>query len=291
MNLEHASTVFLPEAKRMHDSFNAVDVGSDAATLPEDLHRCLDAFQKQFLPHAEVLRQRLELTLESGPQPKSQRRASLLSEARNQLYESSDTEYASIASWHKKTAWLVGCALLMIVILSATFGHATFFLLGALAGLMSRLNRVLTRQPVLTDYGLSWSTLFISPMVGALAGWSGLLLLAVAVKYQVLGELFASIKWDDPQNVLTMGLALLLGTSDKMFVKIVEGVEGKMGVSAAVDAAAAGAVKSSAPTPKSTTPVAKSKAATVRSPAVKSASQVEHAQTLLSPSPFGTSGG
>lgn len=285
--LEHASTVFLPEARRMHDNFNALPVGTDATTLREDLHRCLDAFQKQFLPHAEVLRQRLELALESAPQPQSQRRASLLSEARNQLYDSSDTEFASIASWHKKTAWLVGSSLLLVVVLSATFGNATFFLLGALGGLMSRLSRVLVRQQVPTDYGFSWTTLFLSPMVGALAGWSGMLLLALAVKYQVLGELFASVKWTNPQSELAMGLALLLGTSEKMFVKIVEGVEGKMGVGGAADAAA-GAVKSPNPTanatPKGTTPVAKSKATTVTSPAVKSASQAEpkHAQALLS---------
>jgi len=296
MLLESASQV-LQVAELMHESLNSPPGETDETKLREVWRHRLDAFHKQFLTPAEALRKRLEFALASEPLPPSQRRASLLSEARNQLYDSSDTEFASIASWHKKTAWLVGSSLLLVVVLSATFGNATFFLLGALGGLMSRLSRVLVRQQVQTDYGFSWTTLFLSPMVGALAGWSGMLLLALAVKYQVLGELFASVKWANPQSELAMGLALLLGTSEKMFVKIVEGIEGKMGVGAAADAAAAGAVKSPEPTtraiPKGTTPVAKSKATTVTSPAVKAASQAEpkHMQALLSPSPSGTGGG
>ena len=250
--LEHASHVLLPQAALMHGSLSA-DPGETDNTKPLEVWRArLTAFHNQFLTPAGALRKRLELALASAPLPQSQRRASLLSVALNKLYDSTDTEFASIASWHKKTAWLVGLSLLLVVVLTATFGHATFFLLGALGGLMSRLSRVLVRQQLPTDYGFSWTTMFLSPMVGALAGWSGVLLLALAVKYKVLGDLFASVSWAEPQSELVMGLALLLGVSERMFVKIIEGVEGKMGVGAAADAAPAVKSTSAHAVPKRT---------------------------------------
>ena len=236
MLLEHASHVLLPKAALMHSSLSAGSSETDDTKLLQVWRARLGAFNNQFLTPADAFRKRLELALASAPLPQSQRRASLLGVALNKLYDSTDTEFASIASWHKKTAWLVGLSLLLVVVLSATFGHATLFLLGALGGLMSRLSRVLVRQQLPTDYGFSWTTLFLSPMVGALAGWSGVLLLALAVKYKVLGDLFASVSWAEPQSELVMGLALLLGTSERLFVKIIEGVEGKVGAGAAADA-------------------------------------------------------
>ncbi len=283
--LEHALVVFLPQAKRMHGLLNAA--------TEANLSTCLDTFQKQFLPAAEAYRNRLEQALAAAPLPQSQRRASLLCEARNQLYDSSDVEFASIASWHKKTAWLVGSALLMIVILSATFGHATLFLLGALGGLLSRFSRVLVRQQLPTDYGFSWTTLFLSPMVGALAGWAGVLLLALAVKYKVLGDLFASVSWADPHSELVMGLAVVLGFSERLFVRIVEGVESKVGAGAGFAATADEAVATPQTTPASTPPVASPKAAKVEPSVVKSTLQAvqKRAETRIAPAPPNAGGG
>jgi hypothetical protein len=279
--LEHASTVLLEQAALMHDRLTDTPQASGEVNLQEEWRHRLEDFQQQFLLPADAFRRCLESALASAPWPQSGRRAALLTEARNQLYDSADTEFASIASWHKKTAWLVGSALLMIVCLSATFGHATLFLLGALGGLMSRLSRVLVRQQLPTDYGFSWTTLFLSPMVGALAGWAGVLLLALAVKYKVLGEVFATVSWSDSQSELVMGLAVVLGISERLFVKIVEGVEGKMGTGAAADATAV--VSVNIPNPTTATPAATVPANTTpakAAPAAKAKVTTSVARTL-----------
>jgi hypothetical protein len=116
----------------------------------------------------------------------------------------------------------------LIVALAAALGNEVLFLMGAAGGLFSRLSRNLYRQDVPTDYGASWTTLFLSPVVGALAGWSGVLLVALAVKLQALGPLFAVITWDNPFNVFTLGVALLLGTSERAFDRVLNALNDKV---------------------------------------------------------------
>ena len=245
-----------------------------AASFQNDLHNVsgddnaklvsyrahLTTFRDDFLIPAQAL---CELALSAALLPHSQRQVSLLTEALNQLYYIWDTEFASIASWHKKTAWLVWLSLMLVLVLSAAFGNAALFVLGALGGLMSRLARVLVRPQLPTDYGFSWTTLFLSPIVGALAGWTGVLLLAIAVKHNVVGNFFASVAWTEPQSELVMGLAVVLGVSERLFVKIVEGVEGKAVLGGAADAKAAAETTSPAEPKTSKTPV-NSKPAPVR---------------------------
>ena len=83
---------------------------------------------------------------------------------------------ASSMSWQNKSVWRIGCGLIFIVVLSAAVGQGPLLLAGAVGGLLSRLSRSLQRADVPTDYGASWTTLFLSPVVGAMAGWSGVLL-------------------------------------------------------------------------------------------------------------------
>lgn len=188
---------------------------------------------------AKALADRIQKALAATPPPAADREAALLREARNQLYDATDNEFASIACWHKKTSWLVALSLLLIVVLSAALGHAVFFLVGALGGLMSRLSRALGSSKLPTDYGLSWTTIFLSPMVGALAGWAGVLLVALAFQQGVLGKVFQGVTWGDTYGELALGLALVLGFSERVFVNIVGGVENKLFPAAAGAAAAA----------------------------------------------------
>jgi hypothetical protein len=76
--------------------------------------------------------------------------------------------------WQNKAMWMVASALLVVVVLSYVFQHEHLFLLGAAGGLMSRMARSLFRQDVPTDYGASWTTLFLSPILGAIAAWFGI---------------------------------------------------------------------------------------------------------------------
>lgn len=169
-------------------------------------------------------------------QPPVERWRAQLQEARNLLYDHTDNGFCALVSWHKKTVWMVLCALLLIVSLSAALGQAVLFLLGATGGLLSRLNRSLTRQDLPTDYGATWTTLFLSPVVGALAGWSGVLLVMLAVKMQLLGPLFASLQWNQPLGELALGLALVFGVSERAFTSILDQIERKIGPAPTVTA-------------------------------------------------------
>jgi hypothetical protein len=109
-------------------------------------------------------------------------------------------------------------------------GNPVLFIAGAAGGYLSRLARTLKRADVPTDYGASWTTLFLSPIVGALSGWFGILLIVVLAdsKMQVLGEAFATVKWGCPFAPFTLGIAFALGFSERLFDGIVSSLEDKV---------------------------------------------------------------
>jgi hypothetical protein len=128
--------------------------------------------------------------------------------------------------------WLIGCASLLIVSLGAALQHEVFFLVGATGGLLSRLSRSLQRADVPTDYGASWTTLFLSPVVGALAGWCGVLLLILASQLNIVGSVL-KVDWCNSYCAVALGAALLLGTSERAFDSILNQLEDKVKAQAA----------------------------------------------------------
>ena len=110
------------------------------------------------------------------------RQKALLAEALSSVYDRTDKGFADLVSWQNKTAWLVSCGLVLIIALTgAIHHHSILFLVGAAGGLISRLSRSLDRKEVPTDYGASWTTLFLSPVAGGLGAWAGILLSGLAV--------------------------------------------------------------------------------------------------------------
>ena len=145
----------------------------------------------------------------------------LLYEAESYRHEESTARYEDLANLLGKAVWLTWVALGAVVALATLFGHESYFLFGAAGGLMSRLTRVLRRKPSASDYGAEWSTLILSPVFGALAGWLGV---AVAVTlasepFNVLGTLFASL-WSNTGALLGLTLALALGFSERLFERL-----------------------------------------------------------------------
>jgi hypothetical protein len=124
--------------------------------------------------------------------------------------------------------WLAGVGCTLLVVLGFAAGNSVLFIAGATGGYLSRLARSLKRADVPTDYGASWTTLFLSPIVGALSGWFGILLLAVLSKFQVLGEAFRSIQWNCPLAPFTLGLAFAFGFSERLFDGIISSLEDKV---------------------------------------------------------------
>ena len=114
------------------------------------------------------------------------------------LYGHEDTRFASLMEWHNKAMFMVTLALMVVVALTLMFGQLQLFLLGAVGGLMSRMMRSLHREDLPTDYGASWTTLFLSPLLGAIAAWFGIAAIDMLGDMQVLGGVLGTIEWEMP---------------------------------------------------------------------------------------------
>jgi hypothetical protein len=201
-----------------------------SATIPlstDDWVKLLKEVQDYLIPENSKLVDSINKVLAADPILPLYRWRALLSEALGLLYDRTDTNFATLISWHNKTMWLVGAGLLLIVSLAAVIQHEVLFLIGATGGLLSRLSRSLQRADVPTDYGASWTTLFLSPVVGALTGWSGVLLIVAGVELNILGPVF-KLDWCNPYCPLALGLAFLLGFSERAFDGILSQLEDKI---------------------------------------------------------------
>jgi hypothetical protein len=155
------------------------------------------------------------------------RQKALLAEALSSNYQREDNAFADLLSWQNKTTWLVAVGLLLIVVLTGVDpDRGIFFLVGALGGLLSRLSRSLNRKDVPTDYGSSWTTLFLSPVAGALGAWSMLTMAFLAVKLNILNDFFAHL-WEQPLSQAALGVALVFGFSERLLDEVLSKLEDK----------------------------------------------------------------
>lgn len=209
---------------------------SQAVTLAEKLKKTSSDAEwkallqelRDYLTKSATLGEKLKQALPAEPFILLPRWRALLAEALDFLYDLSDTSFSTMISWHNKTMWLIVCGLLLIVTLSAVMqDHRLLLLVGATGGLLSRLQRSLYRQDVPTDYGASWTSLFLSPVVGALAGWSGVLLLVLCGELKILGDAL-KVSPNDQHGPVALGFALLLGVSERFFAGIQTSLEEKL---------------------------------------------------------------
>lgn len=163
----------------------------------------------------------------ASQQPPLERLRALLAQALAASYDRDYNTYADLVSWQNKTSWLVGCGLLLIVVLTCAFpDHAIFFLVGATGGLLSRLSRSLHRKAAPTDYGASWTTLFLSPVAGALGAWVGILVAALAVKLNILNT-GLGVSWADAYEPATLAVALAFGFSERLLDSVFDKLDEK----------------------------------------------------------------
>src|SRR6202158_5418449 len=151
-------------------------------------------------------------------------RRQLLSEATSYIYDHKDTEYSSLTSWQNKAFWLTLVGLILIWAVATMMDHVVLFVAGAAGGFLSRLNRQLKRADVPTDYGASWSTLFLSPVAGAISAWFGVALIMWLNELHVLGTAIA-VSWDQSTSAATLAAAFVLGFSERLFDGLVSQLE------------------------------------------------------------------
>src|SRR4051794_11472901 len=143
-----------------------------------------------------------------------------------ELYNARDTKFTNLATQQNKVTWLVFTGLAIMGALVCQ-GYQDLLLAGAVGGILSRLQRELQRRDVPSDYGLSWSVLFLSPVSGALSAWAGLLLLQTLQKFNVLALsdlLPEGVDLTEPTGAL-LGVAVLFGISERILDRLVREAE------------------------------------------------------------------
>lgn len=158
----------------------------------------------------------------------------MLVELLSELYNARDAKYAQLASLYSKAAWLIGAALLPLTVL-IVLGYGVILIAGAIGGIISRLQRLVYAEGLPTAYGSSWVPLFCAPLLGALAAWAGLNLLALL---QALGVVdLANVLGEAGQLLVpppgVIGVAVLLGISERVLNRIGTETEKAMGASPA----------------------------------------------------------
>jgi hypothetical protein len=142
-----------------------------------------------------------------------------LSQLLAELFNARDSTYNQLVSLYGKAGWLVLAAYLPVMAL-LTAGYGAILLAGFLGGLISRMQRVVYGPGRPTAYGTSWVPLFVAPLLGALAAWAGLHLLTLLQAVGIV-DLSSIISADetfrDIPPVPVLGLAVLLGFSERFF--------------------------------------------------------------------------
>jgi len=190
----------------------------------------------QNAPAAAALAGAIHDELESAPDAattaaREAYRKALLGRGIALIYDDRDRQFATLMEWHNKASWLILCALIVIASLVFAAGHAVLCLAGAAGGFSSRLMRALRRDSLPLDYGASWTTLFLSPLFGALAGWFGIAIIALGTQPNInlLGDAFKLVSWHTPYAPITLAAAFLWGFSERFFDALVGAVEAHAG--------------------------------------------------------------
>ena len=175
--------------------------------------------------HANLLTA-LKGRLEASAPANDARDRNLLYEAMQVLQAEEEASESGMATRYNKTKWLVGGALLLLLLAGLGLGKPQFMLTGAVGGFLSRMGRAVQTDDDSPADDVRWPTHFLSPLLGALTGWSGLLVFQVLSTFHVLGDAFKDLSWDDA-NTLSMGMSLVFGFSERLFDSVVQKVEGK----------------------------------------------------------------
>jgi len=150
-----------------------------------------------------------------------------------ELYDARDTKFTNLATQQNKVTWMVFTGLAILAALVSQ-GYEDLLMAGAVGGILSRLQRELDRREVPSDYGLSWSVLFLSPVSGALSAWAGVLLMQSLQKLNVIDLsvlLPENTDLTNPTGAI-LGIAILFGFSERLLDRIVRQATEEIGTKA-----------------------------------------------------------
>jgi hypothetical protein len=174
----------------------------------------LPAGRRQFW---ESVRDRV---LAGGPDPRNgsvrARRAYLL-ELLRELHEADELKATRLSGLYNRATWLVLVAVLAAAVLAGQ-GFGALLSAGAVGGVISRMQRLVFTRKASISFGSSWVPLFCAPVLGALAAWGGLMLIALLKATGVLSldGIDVSAAGLHRPAAATLGLAVLLGLSERI---------------------------------------------------------------------------
>lgn len=231
-----------PAATALAEEIDAVLKGNDEGRrVAEDLrilHQGLLTIKEEKEPEAKILAEAINkaladpewLSRKAPPKPSETEERlyrSLLKEGMRLYYEDRDDYFEMLADWQNRGVWLTYAALLCIMILAFTGTNPLILIAGGIGGLLSRLRSAMKSKPAPSEYGLSWTPLFLTPLVGVLTGWAGTIIFIVLVKVQVFSqELIGNVHaTDDSTMPVLMMIAIACGYSATFFEKMISRVE------------------------------------------------------------------
>ena len=209
--------------RRIHDAqCLAVDIYANDVVKTHAVFACaeLEAIESK---GAGAVAEALQKELKKGDQKDWGRLKALLKEAAQNLYERRDESFEHLEEWNNKGLWLVAAAALLVLCLT-TMGNSQLLLLGSVGGLLGKLRGIVKQRSIPYDYGVSWTTLFLTPLVGALTGWVGVLLLPFFVQLTLLGAFF-NIEWAGATKPEGLALAVFFGLGATYFDKLLESAQ------------------------------------------------------------------
>lgn len=205
----------LHEAERLAIDFYSPEVVKDQAKLILDKLR---ETQTTTTTLEEGLRKGLDDGNNKDLRP-------LVKEAKTIIYLDEDEQFGALADAQNKVLWLVMTAAMILFGLSWIFPQAqVLFLTGAAGGLLARLRKMVRKRGLPFDYGISWTVLFLTPLVAALTGWAGTLLFILLQEWGLIGDNFKGISITNP-SYATLMVAMVFGYSATLFEKFVEQLE------------------------------------------------------------------
>ncbi len=166
--------------------------------------------------------------LDKGNESDLSRARALLVQALGALYEARDAKFAARVMRQNIATFLLFLGLLLAGVLHV-LGYGLLLLPGAIGGVTVRLARHVRGARVPSDYGLAWTAVLLAPVVGALSGWGGVLLVALLQQLEILSFENLTLRVSPPVRSFdtdTTALAFLLGFSEVFLNRIAGKAEG-----------------------------------------------------------------
>jgi hypothetical protein len=144
-----------------------------------------------------------------------------LDELLGEVYEASNGKASQLAGLYNRATWIILVSLLPLAVL-ASLGYGVLLIAGAVGGLVSRMQRLVFSKRISITYGSSWAPLFCAPILGALAAWTGLVLISLLQTTGVLelAALQTSLADLQAPSSAVLGVAILLGLSERFLLQL-----------------------------------------------------------------------